>query len=94
MIGGVVVQAVLAIECPLTTLENALKRRGGEADYAGSFIGHWAHELLFIEADPWQFTVAYCTFGGLVLLALLLAPPRLPGRRDSKASDTQADSDT
>jgi len=89
----VVAQAVMSIECPLTTLEHGLRKSAGTADYAGSFIGHWAHELLFIEAEPWQFTVAYCTFGGLVLLTLLLVPPRMPGRRDSAASDAQADID-
>lgn len=93
MIGAVVVQAVLGVMCPLTTLENGLRKSAGEGDYAGSFIGHWAHELLFIEAEPWHFTVAYCTFGGLVLLALLLAPPRLPGRGDNAASETQTDGD-
>jgi hypothetical protein len=91
MIGVVVVQSVLGATCPLTTLENSLRRGAGQADYAASFIGHWAHELLFIEATAWQFTVAYCTFGGLVLLALLLAPPRLPKRGNSKDSDTPAD---
>jgi hypothetical protein len=93
MIGIVVVQAVLGVMCPLTTLENGLRRSAGQADYAASFIGHWAHELLFIDAEPWQFTVAYCTFGGLVLLALLSAPPRLPGHRDSDAGDARADGD-
>src|SRR5437764_11976648 len=27
--------------CPLTPLENALRRRGGEAGYSGGFIDHY-----------------------------------------------------
>ncbi len=27
--------------CPLTTLENALRARAGEAPYPGSFVGHY-----------------------------------------------------
>ncbi len=33
--------------CPLTPLENALRLKGGEAAYAGDFIGHYVTEVLY-----------------------------------------------
>ena len=75
-IGIVCVQAVAGIMCPLTTLENALRQRAGQSPYPGDFIGYWAHELIFMEAEPWVFTAVYLAVGGITLAGLLLAPPR------------------
>jgi hypothetical protein len=33
--------------CPLTPLENALRRRGGEAGYAGGFIDHYLTAAIY-----------------------------------------------
>jgi hypothetical protein len=33
--------------CPLTPLENALRLKGGEAAYAGDFIGHYVAAVLY-----------------------------------------------
>lgn len=33
--------------CPLTPLENALRRAGGEAGYAGGFIDHYLVPLIY-----------------------------------------------
>ena len=76
MIGIVVVEAVLGIVCPLTEWEQQLRRAAGQTSYGGSFVGHWLHELLFFEAEPWVFTLAYCLFGALVLTTFWLVPPR------------------
>jgi len=73
-----VVQAVAGIMCPLTTLEKHWRDKGGSEVYTGSFVGHWAHELIFFEASPWVFTICYCAFGALVLTTLVLFPPRRP----------------
>jgi len=35
--------------CPLTPLENALRREGGEASYGGDFIGNYVGSLLYPE---------------------------------------------
>jgi hypothetical protein len=77
-IGVVVVQALAGVLCPLTTLENYLRTRAGEATYVGSFIGHWAHEMIFYDIPARAFTSIYCAFGAAVLATLLLAPPRRP----------------
>jgi hypothetical protein len=80
-IGIVVIEALGGIMCPLTDWENQLRRLAGQTGYPGDFIGYWAHRLIFYQAAPWIFTVVYILFGGAVLAAFLLAPPRRPGRR-------------
>jgi hypothetical protein len=35
--------------CPLTPLENELRRRGGEAGYSGGFVEHYLLPLLYPE---------------------------------------------
>ncbi len=82
-IGIVVVQAWLGIECPLTTLESALRARAGEAGYGASFIQDWLYRLLYYQAETWVFTVVYTVFGAAVALVWWFAPPeRRHPRRD------------
>jgi hypothetical protein len=90
MIAVVVGQALLGIVCPLTTLENHLRELGGQEPYPGSFIGYWAHELIFYDGPPWAFTLGYCIFGAAVLTTLLAAPPRWPWRKSPPAPDATA----
>ncbi len=75
-IGFVVLEALVGMTCPLTDWEKRLRELAGEATYPGDFIGHWAHELIFYDAEPWVFTVGYIAFGLAVLAAFVLAPPR------------------
>jgi hypothetical protein len=67
--------------CPLTTLEDAMRQRAGQAAYAGDFIGYWLDWLIFYNAPQWVFTTLYTAFGALVLATLWLVPPRLKRRR-------------
>ena len=76
----VVLQAWLGRVCPLTTLESSLRERAGSTAYDGSFIEHWVQQLLYYEAPPWAFALAYTCFGLLVAAAWWRFPPR-PGRR-------------
>ncbi len=78
----VCVEAATGTMCPLTTLEDSLRARAGEAGYPGDFIAYWAHELIFYNAPSWVFTSIYLIFGALVAMAFVIAPPRLPWRRD------------
>ena len=57
-IGIVVIQAWLNVICPLTIWENNLREKAGEATYAGSFIQHWLHKLIFYQAEAWVFTLS------------------------------------
>lgn len=77
----VVVQSWLGILCPLTTLEMALRERGGEATYAGGFIAHWLGALLYYQAPAWVFTATYSAFGVLVVLSWFWVRPRGFSRR-------------
>jgi hypothetical protein len=79
-IGVVVAQAWLGVLCPLTTLESALRERAGAATYSGSFVAHWAGELLYFDAPPWVFTAAYTAFGAAVALSWLLVRPHPSSR--------------
>lgn len=74
-IGFVIAESWLGVVCPLTEWENRSREAAGGSTYAGSFIGHWLHEILFYDFAPWVFTVAYTVFGMLVLAAWLLVPP-------------------
>jgi hypothetical protein len=79
-IAVVVGQSWLGMVCPLTTLELWLRRQAGEATYAGGFIEHWMSRLLYFNAPPWVFVLAYTAFGALVLAAWWRWPPRRESR--------------
>ena len=75
-IGFVVVQAWLGAICPLTIWEDRLRRTAGGAGYEGSLIDHWLGRILYYDAPAWLFTACYTTFGLVVLLTFVFAPPR------------------
>ncbi|MDM0014599.1 DUF2784 domain-containing protein [Variovorax sp. J22P168] len=56
--------------CPLTPLENALRRRAGEAGYGGGFVEHYLTALIYPEGltRPVQFAlgVGVLLFNALV----------------------------
>lgn len=83
-IGVVVVQSWLGATCPLTTLESWLRVQAGAAGYGSGFIEHWVTRLLFWDAPPWVFGLAYTVFGLLVALAWWRHPPRRGGARGSR----------
>jgi hypothetical protein len=74
-IGVVVAQAWLGQVCPLTTLESWLRVKSGQPVYAGSFVAHWVQRILFYDAPPWAFTLAYTLFGLLVIAVWRRFPP-------------------
>jgi len=74
-VGYVVVQSWLGLVCPLTVWERALREKAGEVTYAGSFIQHWLHRLLFFEAPDWVFVLVYSVFGTLVLASWFVVRP-------------------
>jgi hypothetical protein len=83
-IGVVVLQAWCGAICPLTTLEMQLRERAGEATYSGAFIAHWLQTLLYYEAPPWAFAIAYTVFGLLVMASWIRWRPRPFRRREAK----------
>lgn len=75
-IGVVVMQAWAGVVCPLTTLEMWLRSQAGGEVYGGSFISHWLSSFLYYDFPLWVFTIAYSTFGALVLASWLWVKPR------------------
>lgn len=74
-IGFVVAEAWLGASCPLTTLETWLRAQAQGSTYSRSFIEHWVQRLLYYEAPPWVFVLAYSLFGLLVLALWWRFPP-------------------
>jgi hypothetical protein len=85
MILIVVAQALADKLCPLTTLENYLRVKGGGKAYYGSFIGHWFHEVVFCDIPQRALTPYYCLFGAVVLATFFLVPPRWPKLKRRKS---------
>lgn len=74
--------------CPLTSLEDSLRERGGAARYPGDFVGQLAHRLIFYDFPPWVFAIAYISFAAVVAITFILLPPRWPTRsRDARTRD-------
>jgi len=78
MIGLVAAEAIWGIACPLTGWERRLRAAAGETVHQGSFIGRFAHEVLFVEAPEWALSCSYCLLAAAILATLILAPPRWP----------------
>ena len=71
----VVAESWVGWACPLTTFEQWLRTRAGDASYSGSFIEHWLQQLLYYDAPTWVFLLIYSLFGLLVLASWWLFPP-------------------
>lgn len=81
----VVAESVCGIICPLTTWEEDLRMKSGEGpSYAGSFIQHWVHRVMFFEVPEGTFTIIYIAVFALIVLSLLVVRPR-PFRARSHA---------
>lgn len=80
-IGVVAAESLSGFVCPLTTWEDQLRLlAGGEKRYAGSFIQHWLHQVIFFDLGENVFTIAYVAFFLAVALSLWWVPPRWPRR--------------
>lgn len=55
--------------CPLTPLENSLRRASGSAGYSGGFIEHYLQPILY----PDEFTRGFQLFLGCALVVVNLA---------------------
>ena len=72
----VVLQSLVGMICPLTTLEMWLRARAGDTTYEGSFVAQWLHALLYYTAPDWVFTLVYVVFGAAIVGAWFFVPPR------------------
>ncbi len=76
MIVLVGVEAVLDIECPLTSWEGHFRKLAGQAVSGESFVGRLLHNLIFVDWPPWIINSLHVTFAMVVLATFALAPPR------------------
>lgn len=68
----VLAETVSGIDCPLTTLENALRHCAGETSYPGQFIGYWLDRMIFCDFRTWIFTALYFGFSAAIVAMLWL----------------------
>lgn len=81
VIGVVAAESLSGFVCPLTTWEDRLRLLAGdEQRYAGSFVQHWLHQVIFFDLSENVFTIAYVAFFLAVALSLWFVPSRWPGR--------------
>lgn len=85
-IGIVVLQSWIGMICPLTSWEMALRERGGDATYSGSFIAHWLDSLLYYRAPAWVFALCYTAFAAVVIASWFWIRPRRFIERSSGGS--------
>ena len=76
MILIVVFEAWAGITCPLTDWEYELRLLAHQNPEEGAFVAKLVHRCLFFELPKWTFIAGYTTFGLLVLISFLVAPPR------------------
>ncbi len=67
----VAAESLLGISCPLTVWEDTLRAQRP----ATGFIERWIDQLIFYDAPPWMFTVAYVAFAALDLVTWFVVPP-------------------
>ncbi len=84
-IAFVVAESLCGVTCPLTVWEQHLRDLAGQTSYRGDFLATWVHDLMFFDAEPWVFTLCYCSFGAVVALSWLLVPPKF--RRSKHEAD-------
>lgn len=77
-IGYVAAQTWFGIDCPLTILEVELRARAGELPYEGSFVEYWLSRIMFYQAPPWVFVIAYTSFALAVAYAWVRIRPNPP----------------
>jgi hypothetical protein len=85
----VVAQAWLGVHCPLTLLENWLRRQARNAGYVRSFMEHWVQQWLYHDLPTWVFVLAYTLFALLVLWLWRRWPPRAWGARAARRTRRQ-----
>ena len=78
----VLLESLGGVTCPLTAWEGRLRLLAGEGQhYAGSFIQHWLHRIMFFEFSESTFTVIYVLFFALIVATFWFIPPRRPSAR-------------
>lgn len=80
-IGFVAFEEFIDMRCPLTVWEEQFRAMAGQPFSGETFLSRLMHSLIFIEGQPpIFFTMIHLGFAALVLLTVVLVPPRWPRR--------------
>lgn len=78
-LAGIIYVAILTIlgkYCPLTTLENALRRQyDTQLTYPGSFVVHYIERIVYPEANFLIFIIPTITIAVFTILMFIIKPP-------------------
>jgi hypothetical protein len=74
------IEAIFGVMCPLTLWESEFREAAGESVHQGSFLGHWLHELIYLDVPNWLISTGHCLFAVAVIVAFVGIPPRWPRR--------------
>jgi hypothetical protein len=80
-IAVVAFEQVFEIRCPLTVWEEHFRELAGQPVSGETFLGRLMHSILFHDFEPWVFGAIYFTMLAVVVLTLVLCPPRRPFRK-------------
>lgn len=86
----VMIEDWLKVTCPLTALENWLRRKAQWNPYDTSFLAHWLGKIqyAFFGTPHWVFVAISSALCVVVLIALIGYPPQLTPRRPPLAPAT------
>jgi hypothetical protein len=77
----VAAEALLGWICPLTEWEYRLRVGAGQQGEPGiSFVGRLFRLLVFYDLPTWFFTILHVSVALVVVLSMVLVPPRWRGR--------------
>jgi len=68
----VAAEALAGVACPLTVLEDRLRRAMPQES---SFVGRWFARLLYYDFPDWAFAILYTVFALAVALVWRMVPP-------------------
>src|SRR6185437_1964127 len=77
----VVGESFIGMACPLTLLEDSLRRTAT----GSNFIQRWLHRILFYDVPDWMLTMFYVLFASLVAITFRLFPPHHRKLRSSSS---------
>jgi hypothetical protein len=53
------ISVTIGFDCPLTTWEQSLRRRGGERPYRNGFVDHYLTGRIYPHGDVWAVQVVF-----------------------------------
>lgn len=76
------IEAIIDMFCPLTEWEYQLRLKAGQdVETEISFLARLIRMIIFYDFPDWFFTLLYVGWGVLVILTLILIPPKRKRKR-------------